>query len=122
MSNLSLGLEKGVSGMFWVVDMILPVTMVIISFYYKKKAYSKMTNMSGFRTAESMKNKECWKEAHLLASKLLFRAGVILIVIVLLLKGVLPLEPPHVSLINNGISLVSYIVITMYVNNVITRK
>lgn len=108
--------------MLWVVDMILPITMVVISFFYKKKAYNEITNMSGFRTAESMKNRESWKEAHLLASKLLFRVGIILIIIVLLLKNILPLKPPYVSLINNGISLVSFIVITIYVNNVIAKK
>lgn len=46
---------------FWIVDLIMPITMLWISVVYKKKSRMKRSAWSGFRTSKSMESQENWK-------------------------------------------------------------
>lgn len=80
--------------MFWLVDLILPVTMIALSFYYRKKAYSDISAVSGFRVKEAMSDKETWKFAHLLASNIVIKEGLIMGGLIILIKLIAPLDEP----------------------------
>lgn len=107
---------------FWIVDLILPITMIAISFFYKRKAKKDISRISGFRTSETMENKKLWEEAHLLASKLLLFSGIILTAIVCAMKSFISMDAAYLSLIDNTISLIVFIAITIYVQSKVSRK
>lgn len=54
-----------------VVINLLPISGLLLSFYYKHKAEGDISKYSGFRTALSTKSKQNWKDAHKYAAKLL---------------------------------------------------
>ncbi len=54
-----------------VIISLLPITWLLLSFFYKYRANGNISKHSGFRTALSMKSKENWKYAHKYAAKLL---------------------------------------------------
>lgn len=101
---------------FWIVDLLLPVTMIGLSCYYKKKEDGRISQLSGFRTKNSMESKEQWKRAHKLSANYLRRAGIILVLGVIIIKIIAPLQKEILSLIDVGISMVVFIGITIYVN------
>ncbi len=106
---------------FWVVDLILPVCMLILSFYYKRKATQNISIVSGFRTSKTLSDRKMWEKAHFLASKLLLIVGIILIITICLIKVFIKMKPEYLSLINNMISLTAFIFITIYVNYKISK-
>lgn len=108
--------------LFWAVDLMLPVCMLIISFYYRRKAAQNISLISGFRTDKTLNDKKMWEKAHLLASKLLLQAGIVLIIIICLIKLFVKIKPEYLSLINIVISLTSFILITIYVNYKISKQ
>ena len=101
---------------FWIIDMIIPITMIALGIYYNNKANMNISEKSGFRTAASMKSKEAWEYAHKLASKMLILIGILLICYIVLIKVIEPLSSEYLSLINNSVSILAYIFLTMYVN------
>lgn len=107
--------------LFWVIDFILPVCMLIISFYYKRKAIQNISTISGFRTYKTLSDRKMWEKAHLLASKLLLQVGIVLIIIICLIKLFVKMKPGYLSLINTVISLTAFIFITIYVNYKISK-
>lgn len=59
---------------FWIfvliMNLLIPITMIIIGSYYAKKAPKKINSISGYRTPMSMKNKDTWEFAHTYCGKL----------------------------------------------------
>lgn len=53
---------------FWVfmltMDLLIPLTMIVIGSYYVNHAPKNINPFVGYRTARSMKNKETWVFAH----------------------------------------------------------
>ncbi|EFM40112.1 hypothetical protein HMPREF0379_0155 [[Eubacterium] yurii subsp. margaretiae ATCC 43715] len=113
--------SKFMEKIFWVVDLILPVCMLILSFYYKRKATQNISIVSGFRTSKTLSDRKMWEKAHFLASKLLLIVGIILIITICLIKVFIKMKPEYLSLINNMISLTAFIFITIYVNYKISK-
>lgn len=107
---------------FWIIDMILPITMICLGIYYYKLSDANISRISGFRTKESMKSKKNWKYAHELCSKLLIRFGILLVIYTVIIKIIEPISCEYLSLLNNSISLVLYIFIGVYVNGKIRKR
>ena len=96
--------------------MIIPFTMIIVAFYYNKKAKQNISLISGFRTPLSLNSKENWKIAHNIASKILKKTGVILTLYTILIKLIAPFSAEWLSLLNNGIDLIVLLSTTIYIN------
>lgn len=58
---------------------LVPLTMIFLGHRYQKKPPKKISTVSGYRTARSMKNEETWKFAHVYAGKLMKVCGWILL-------------------------------------------
>jgi len=68
---------------FWifmlVVNLILPVTMILLGRYYSRKAPKNINWVYGYRTTMSTKNKDTWEFAHKLLGKMWYRCGIVLL-------------------------------------------
>lgn len=103
--------------MFWFIDLIFPVTMLMLSFLYKNKAKKqKISHISGFRTKLSMESEHNWIKAHNMAGRYLLCAGICLILYIIVIKLINPIKAEYLSLINVLISILIYIGITVFVN------
>lgn len=108
--------------LFWIVDLILPVTMIVIGIYYlAKKSKQPISKTSGFRTGGSMSSCKSWAMAHRMAGKCLVVGGGVLCLYALIIKLVQPLPAEWLSLVNNGIYIIAYIGITITVNSRIQK-
>lgn len=104
--------------MFWFIDLIFPVTMLILAFLYKNKAKKKkISHISGFRTKASLESEENWIKAHNMASRYLLYGGVGLILYIIVIKLINPIKTEYLSLINVFISILLYIGITIFINH-----
>ena len=102
---------------FWFIDLLLPCTMIGIGVYYiARKSKQQISRASGFRTAASMSSRENWSKAHLLAGKALVVAGCCLAVYAVVIKLAAPISAEWLSLLNNGIYIAVYILLTVIVN------
>lgn len=68
---------------FWiftfVMDMLIPLTMIGFGKYFMKKAPEKINGVFGYRTSMSMKNKDTWEFAHKFCGRLWYRYGAALL-------------------------------------------
>ncbi len=68
---------------FWLfmllIDLLIPLTMVLLGRRFLKNPPEKINDFYGYRTAMSMKNAETWRFAHEYCGRLWFRMGLILI-------------------------------------------
>ncbi|MDO5716952.1 MAG: SdpI family protein [Tissierellia bacterium] len=107
---------------FLVMDYILPVLMVISFPWWKKIAQGEIQNRSGIRTTVTMKSKENWRRANILCGKCCVKVGVVLLIFVSLVRWVSPLPMEWNSLLNSTISIVSLLLITVYVHRKIKTE
>lgn len=106
---------------FMVIDYIIPVLMIVSYPWWKKIASGDINNHSGMRTSLSMKNKENWKKANLLCGKYCFCVGIILLIFVTLMRYIEIVPMEWNSLIVTSVSIISMIVITLFVNKKIKK-
>ncbi len=68
---------------FWIfmmiINLILPITMILLGRYYSCKAPKNINWVYGYRTPMSTKNKDTWEFAHKLLGKLWYRCGIVLL-------------------------------------------
>ena len=68
---------------FWIfmmiINLILPITMILLGRYYSRKAPKNINWVYGYRTRMSTKNKETWEFAHKYFGKLWYKFGIILL-------------------------------------------
>lgn len=68
---------------FWsfmfIMELIIPVTMIGFGKYFKEKAPKEINAVFGYRTAMSMKNKDTWSFAHHYCGKIWYVSGLILL-------------------------------------------
>ena len=62
-----------------IVNLILPITMILLGRYYSCKAPKNINWVYGYRTPMSTKNKDTWEFAHKLLGKLWYRCGIVLL-------------------------------------------
>ena len=89
---------------FWIfmllMDLLIPLTMIVIGRLFSIKAPKNINSTFGYRTTMSMKNKDTWEFAHKFCGKLWFRCGLILLPI-----SVIPL----VFVFNKGIDRIGIV-------------
>ena len=82
------------------MDLLIPLTMIVIGRLFSIKAPKNINSTFGYRTTMSMKNKDTWEFAHKFCGKLWFRCGLILLPI-----SVIPL----VFVFNKGIDRIGIV-------------
>lgn len=68
---------------FWIymllIDFILPLTMIGFGRYFSKKTFDKPNSFCGYRTRQSMRNRDTWRYAHHMIGMIWFISGIILL-------------------------------------------
>ena len=75
--------ERNSRMFFWifmlVMDLLIPLTMLVLGRYFMKKAPAEINPIFGYRTAMSMKNRETWEFAHKYCGKIWYVCGWIML-------------------------------------------
>ncbi|MCM1989136.1 SdpI family protein [Oceanirhabdus seepicola] len=91
---------------FWIMDLIIPITLFIIGLSWKNHSPKQINKVYGYRTSQSMKSQEAWDYAHKLISKIWLVLGTTLIIGIILSKLIVPIEQGRLSAVHAVISLV----------------
>lgn len=94
---------------FWIVDLIIPITMIIIGIIFENHPPKEINYVYGYRTKRSMASQEAWDLAHKLCGDAWRTIGIILFIFVVVEKLIVQIDPASLSLINVGISLIALI-------------
>lgn len=94
---------------FWIVDLIIPITMIIFGILFIKRPPYRINSVYGYRTRRSMASQEAWDYAHQLCGKAWLGIGGILLCFIIVGKLIIPIMPESLSLINTGIGIVALI-------------
>lgn len=105
----------------WITELIIPISMIVLGFVYNKKSKGEISNVSGFRTVNSMISKESWKYIHKLASRMLKIFGILLIIYIIVIRLISNMNSEYLNLINVDISLLVYILISIYIDMKVKR-
>ena len=65
----------------FVMNMLIPFTMIGFGKYFMKRAPEKINAVFGYRTSMSMKNKDTWEFAHKYCGRLWYRYGSVLLLV-----------------------------------------
>lgn len=69
---------------FWifmfVMDLLIPVTMILIGRVFMKKPPKTINSFYGYRTTSSMRSKETWEFAHQCSGKIWYSSGWVLLI------------------------------------------
>lgn len=63
----------------FVMDMLIPLTMIGFGKYFMRHAPKEINAVFGYRTSMSMKNKDTWEFAHRYCGRLWYRCGSVLL-------------------------------------------
>lgn len=65
----------------FVMDMLIPLTMIGFGRLFLKNAPKAINAVFGYRTSMSMKNKDTWEFAHKYCGRLWYRCGTVLLLV-----------------------------------------
>lgn len=65
----------------FVMDMLIPLTMIGFGKLFLKKAPKEINAVFGYRTSMSMKNRDTWEFAHKYCGRLWYRCGTVLLLV-----------------------------------------
>ena len=89
---------------YWIfclsMDLLTPVMMIIFGWLFLKKPPKTINHVYGYRTFRSMKNQHTWDFAHNTCGRIWFRAGIVLLVLVL---------PPMLAVLGKDVSTVGIV-------------
>lgn len=93
---------------YLVIINLIPIAMILMSFYLKWLSRGKIRKLTGFRTGLSQKNKENWKNGNEYAAKLSLKSGIsieliTIILIVLHNLRIVTIEYKYIDLVVTGI-------------------
>ncbi|MDF2591463.1 MAG: sdpI/YhfL family protein [Clostridia bacterium] len=94
---------------FWVVDLLVPLTMIVLGLVFKNNPPRKVNSLYGYRTENSMKTQETWDYAQYLCGAAWLDIGELLLVFIIIEKLIIAIDPAILSLINAGIGIVALI-------------
>ncbi len=107
---------------FWIVDLIIPITMIIIGRVYSFKPPKEISSLRGYRTTRSMSSKEAWFYAHHLSGKVWSVLGIVLLIFVVIIKLIAPMKSEYLSLINAGIGIIALIIPIPFIESKLKSK
>lgn len=83
-----------------IMNMLIPLTMIVLGYYFGKRAPKKINYFVGYRTSMSMINEDTWVFAHKHFGRTWFIAGLILLPVSLIIM---------ILLIDNNIETLGFI-------------
>lgn len=92
---------------FWIVDLIIPVTMIVLGLVFKYKPPKKINWVYGYRTTRSMKSQKAWDYAHNRMGVLWLKIGSVLLIAYICSKLFMPITKEYLSLIHAGIGIIA---------------
>lgn len=107
---------------FWIVDLLIPVMMIGVGYFFKKNPPTTVNWIYGYRTKRSMSSKGAWVFAQRYFGELWFKTGIGLGVVIILDKLLIPIAPENLSLINVVINLVGLMVPIPLVEKALKNK
>lgn len=107
---------------FWFIDLILPISIILIGLLMKSHPPKTINSIIGYRTRRSMRSQEAWDYANSECGRLWSIIGIFLTVIIVLNKLLIPLPPENLSIINNMISLIGLCLPILMIENKLLKK
>lgn len=107
---------------FWIIDMIVPIMIILIGISYKYRAPKDINKFHGYRTKESMKSEEAWDYAHSYGANIWIITGIILAIVIFFNKMFIEISPEYLSLINIIISLIGMVIPVPIIDNKMKKK
>lgn len=107
---------------FWIVDLLIPVSMIIIGIAFRIRPPKNINYLYGYRTKKSMGSKEAWDYAHKLCGAAYVLIGILALAIITTGKLLIPLAPEYLSLINAGIGILALVIPIPFIEMKIKSK
>ena len=107
---------------FWIVDLIIPLTMIIVGRTYSINPCKQINSLSGYRTTRSMSSKKAWNYANHLIGRIWGVLGLALLIFVVILKTNSHMRPEYLSLINAGLGISALIIPIPFVESKLKSK
>lgn len=107
---------------FWIVDLIIPITMIIIGRIYSISPPTEISSLCGYRTTRSMSSRQAWVYAHHLSGRIWSVLGIVLLIFVVILKINAPMSSEYLSLINAGLGISALIIPIPFVESKLKSK
>ncbi|MBU3136418.1 SdpI family protein [Clostridium gasigenes] len=107
---------------FWIIDLLIPLTMLIISIMFKYQPPEKVNSFYGYRTTRSKSSQEAWDYAHSLSGKAFGIVGIMLFILIIIIKLIVPIQPEYLSLIILILSTIILILPIPYVEGKLKSK
>lgn len=95
---------------FWIMDLLIPVSMIIIGIVFRTRLPKSINYLYGYRTKRSMESKESWDYAHKLCGAAYILIGILILALISIGKLLIPLAPEYLSLINAGIGILALVI------------
>lgn len=107
---------------FWIVDLIIPLTLIIVGRTYSVNPSKQISSLRGYRTTRSMSSKKAWNYANHLIGRIWGVLGLALLIFVVILKINAPMRPEYLSLINAGLGISALIIPIPFVESKLKSK
>ncbi|GEM_PF-346252 len=95
---------------FWIVDLIIPITMIITGLVFRSNPPKKINTLVGYRTKRSMESQEAWDFAQKRLGESCLKMGAFLLIIIFLSKLFSPINEETLSLIHAGIGVLALVI------------
>lgn len=92
---------------FWIIDLIIPITMIIIGLIFIYNPPKKINPIYGYRTLRSMKSKAAWDFAHHECGQIWIKAGIVLLISTAITKPFISLSEETLCLIYTALGVLA---------------
>lgn len=90
---------------FWIIDLLIPFTMIIIGIIYKRFTPKKINKISGYRTRRSMLSIYTWQYSNGRMAELWLKWGALLFFIIIISKLIVPIDEESLSMIHTFLGM-----------------
>lgn len=95
---------------FWVTDLLIPLTMIMIGYVLYKNPLKDMDSGLGYRTKRAIKSIETWRYANTLCGEYWLKIGIGLFIFIVFEKVFIMIKPEYLSIINMAIEITALII------------
>lgn len=107
---------------FWIIDLLIPMSMVIIGLIYRNNRPKEINQLVGYRTVRSMKSEGTWEYANRRMRQVFIRIGCILFIFIVLSKLFTPITQEYLSLIHTGVGIISMFIPLIFIEKELKTK
>ncbi len=93
-----------------IVSLVVPLSMVLIGYYFSKKPPKTINRYWGYRTNRSMQNENTWVFAHQFIGKLWFKIGIVIMFLTIVFMGsAFNLDVDGIAYLSLGVTLIQVV-------------